>query len=200
MSSIFQGILGSILIYKYPMLFAVAFFSCLGVPLPAGFGMIASAAFASQGYLNIGLVLIAGIAGNIIGDFAAYGLVRKYGIWVLYWFRLGKVVESQLLKKIESVENTYRATVITASRFQTQATTVVNIVAGLGSMKFRHFAFYVVIGEILQISFYGSIGYFFADNWQSLYNTVGVFSWLIILGTAIITFSASQKIVKWILK
>ncbi len=200
MSLVFQNILGWILVYKYSTLFAVSFLSSLGVPLPAAASTVASAAFASQGYLNLGAVLIVGLLGNIIGDFAAYGLVRKYGKPVLYWFHLGKVVESQVLKNVENIENTYKATVIMASRFQDQATTLVNIIAGLGNMDFKHFALYAVIGDVLQILFYSAIGYFFAGSWQSLYNAVGVFGWLIILGTTVVAILASRKFVKQLLK
>ena len=200
MSSIFQNILGWLLVYKYATLFVVSFCSSIGIPLPAASSTIAGSAFASQGYLNIGGVLAVSLAGNVLGDFTAFGLVRKFGKRILYWFHLGKVVESQVLKKVEGVENTYKATIITMSRFQDQATTIVNIIAGLGGMSFKRFAWYAIIGDTLQILFYGAIGYFFAENWQSLYKTVGVFSWLIILGTMTATLLASRKIVKQILK
>ena len=105
MSSLFQNILGLLLVYKYAALFFIAFLSSLGVPLPAGSSTVASAAFASQGYLNIITVIISGILGNILGDISMYFLSRKYGKRVLYWLNLGKLADSKPIKDIERVEN-----------------------------------------------------------------------------------------------
>jgi membrane-associated protein len=200
MSSIFQNILGLLLVYKYPTLFFVAFLSSLGVPLPAGSSTVAAAAFASQGYLNIFAVLVTGIFGNILGDISMYILSNRYGKKVLYWFHLGKIAESGPLKRVEQVENTYSASAIIVSRFQDQATAIVNVIAGLGRMKFKPFLLYVIIGDVLQIIFYSSIGYFFSENWQALYNVLGVFSWFIVLATIIISIFLANKFKKQMIK
>jgi membrane protein DedA with SNARE-associated domain len=196
MSSLFQNILGLLLVYKYTALFLIAFLSSLGVPLPAGSSTVASAAFASQGYLDIFTVLTTGALGNILGDISMYALSKKYGKKVLRWFRLGKLIESKPLKYMEKVENNYSATTIIISRFQDQATAIINAVAGLGGMKFKHFVLYAIIGDIIQIAFYSGIGYFFAENWQVLYNAIGVFSWLILLVTIIVSILVANKFTK----
>ncbi len=196
MNALFQYILSLLLVYKYLALFFVTLSSSMGMPLPAGSSVIASAAFASQGYLNIIIVLIVGFTGNILGDMAMYTLSRRYGKRVLAWLHLKSLMTSELFKHAEEVEKNYSAPFIIISRFQDQATTIVNIFAGLGHMQFKRFVLYAVIGDILQILFYGSIGYFFAANWQSLYGTVGVFIWLIMLGAIVISILASSKITK----
>ena len=157
---------------------------------------MASAAFASQGYLNIYMVMTVGALGNILGDISMYGLSKRYGERVLRWFHLGKVAESKPLKNVERVEKKYSSTAIIASRFQDQATAIVNVLAGLGRMEFKPFLIYATIGDILQILFFSGIGYFFAESWQSLYNTVGVFSWIIILVTIIISIFVANKVKK----
>jgi membrane-associated protein len=196
MNLIFQNTLGLLLVYKYITLFFITFFSSLGIPLPAGLSTVASSAFASQGYFNIWGVLIMAVLGNILGDMSMYFLSRKYGKKFFYWLHLKKLIESKLFRQIEEVANNYSPLVIIASRFQDQITTIVNIVAGLGNIKFKRFALYAIIGDALQIIFYASIGYFFAENWQALYNAVGMFSWLIVLATVIISILASKKIIK----
>src|ERR1035437_9712127 len=96
----FQNILGLLLVYKYVALFLVAFFSSLGVPLPAGPSIVASAAFASQGFFNILAVIITGLLGNVLGDITMYTLFKRYGKKVLYFFHLKKLAESKPLKDI----------------------------------------------------------------------------------------------------
>jgi membrane protein DedA with SNARE-associated domain len=153
MSSLFPNVLSLLLVYRYAALFIITFLGSLGFPVPAGPTTIAASAFAVQGYLNIFWVMVFGSAGNISGDLVMYWLVRRYGHKALLWLRLRKLADSPALRNVEATADTYKAPVIIASRFQVQATAVVNIIAGLGKMNFKRFASLVVIGEILQMSF-----------------------------------------------
>jgi membrane protein DedA with SNARE-associated domain len=200
MNSVFQQILSLILIYRYAALFVISFFSSLGIPLPAAASTAAAAAFASQGYFNLLPLVAVGAAGNIIGDLTMYWLMRLYGRKVLVFFRLRKLAESQLLRNAEKTVEAYKAPVIIASRFQDQATTLVNIISGLGKMNIKRFASFIIIGDILQIIFYISIGFVFADNWQSVYSLAGGFGWIIVLVLVIVVMIFSNKRIKKALK
>ena len=138
--------------------------------------------------------------GNIGGDIAMYWLVRRYGRKVLSWLRLRWLADSPVLLNVEATVLTYEAPVIIASRFQSQATVIINVIAGLGKMKFKNFAWLVIAGEILQMAFYVAIGYLFTDTWQAVYAVVGVFSWIIVLVLAIFFTVASTRIAQRKLK
>lgn len=193
MSGILQHIASLILIYRYPALFIVSFLSSLGVPVPAAASAVAAAAFASQGYLSISLLIFFGAAGNIIGDLTMYWLMRRYGKRVLYWLHLKRLADSHLLSNVEGTVDTYKAPIIIASRFQDQATTLVNIISGLGRMNLKRFAIFVSIGDFLQIAFYIGLGVVFSDNWQAIYDTLSKFSWIIGLVVAIVVVVISTK-------
>jgi membrane protein DedA with SNARE-associated domain len=200
MSSLFQTTISYILIYRYAAIFVISFLSSLGIPLPAAASTVAAAAFASQGYLNLLLLVFFGAIGNIAGDLTMYWLMRRYGKKLLLWLRLRKLAESPLLRNVEKTVETYKATVIMASRFQDQATTLVNIISGLGKMDIKRFALFASIGDILQIVFYVAIGFVFADNWQSVYSAVGKFGWIIALVLAIAITIISTQTIKKVLK
>ncbi len=191
----FSNILSKLLIYRYPALFVITFSGSLGFPVPSGPVSIASAAFAAQGYFSLFWVMVVGSLGNICGDITMYWLVRRFGRPILVFLRLRKLAESPLLMDAEKTANTYKAPVIILSRFQVQATAIVNIIAGLGKINFKRFAVFVVVGEILQMAFYVTIGYLFSDTWQALYASLGKFSWVIALALAIIFTMAAAKIV-----
>ncbi len=194
---IFQlsNILSKLLIYRYWALFLITFSGSLGFPVPAGPVSIASAAFAAQGYFSLVWVLVIGSLGNILGDITMYWLVRKFGRRVLLFLHLRKLADSPLLIDAEKTANAYKAPLIILSRFQVQATAIVNIIAGLGKMDFRRFFALVVFGEVLQMAFYVTIGYLFSDTWQALYASAGKFSWVILLAMGIIFTVAAAKIV-----
>ncbi len=200
MNSLFQTIVSYILIYRYVTIFVISFLSSLGVPLPAAASTVAAAAFASQGYLNLLLLVFFGAIGNIAGDLTMYWLMRRYGKKLLLWLHLRKLAESPLLRNVEETVETYKAAVIMASRFQDQATTLVNIISGLGKMDIKRFALFASIGDILQIVFYVAIGFVFADNWQSVYSAVGKFGWIIALVLAIAITIISTQTIKKVLK
>jgi membrane protein DedA with SNARE-associated domain len=129
-----------------------------------------------------------------------YWLVRTFGTRVLGWVGLKKMLASSAFQNIDRTVDTYKAPVLIFSRFQVQATAVVNIISGLGRMKFRKFALYITIGETIQVISYGTLGYVFAESWQAVYAAVGKFSWLIALVLAVTLTLASNKIIKHMLK
>jgi len=194
MNSILREILSLILLYRYVALFVISFFSSMGIPLPAAASTIAAAVFAGQGYLNLLLILVVGSAGNIAGDLTMYLLMRKYGKKILRFLGLRKLAESPLLQNVEKTVETYRAPIIIASRFQDQATTLVNIISGLGKMNIKRFALLVIIGDVLQMIFYVAVGLIFADNWQLVFSAAEKFGWIIalIITIAVIVFSTKK--------
>jgi len=134
MSSLFTRILSLLLVYRYVVLFAVTFLSSFGLPVQSGPSTIAAAAFAGQGYFNIFWVIVFGSAGNIGGDFALYWLVRRYGRKALYRLGLRRLADSPALLNAEATVETYKTPMLIASRFQIQATAIVNLIAGLAKM------------------------------------------------------------------
>ena len=80
MSFLIQFILPYILLYKYIALFVITFLASIALPIPAGGLLVASAAFASQGYFNIVKVIIVVIIANVLGDNVCYWLTRIFGI------------------------------------------------------------------------------------------------------------------------
>jgi membrane protein DedA with SNARE-associated domain len=199
MSAVLQAIVSYILIYRYAALFVVSFLSSLGVPLPAAASAVAAAAFASQGYLNVFWLVVVGALGNIVGDLTMYWLMRRYGKRFLLWVGLRRLAESPALRNVEGTVETYKTWVVIASRFQDQATTIVNIISGLGKMDIKRFALLVSVGDVLQITFYIAIGSVFADNWQSVYSAVGKLGWIIALVLAIAVTALSTRAIKRVL-
>ncbi len=200
MSAFFQNLLSDLLIYRYATLFLINFLSCMGFPLPAAPSTIAAAAFASQGFLNVYYVLFSAILGNIAGDMTMYWLVRMCGPQVLRWIGLKKYLDTPAFRNVEQTVDTYKAPVLIASRFQVQATAIVNIISGLARLNFKRFAFYIIIGESAQVVVYVVLGYLFADSWQALYAIVGKFGWLVALTMAIAITMGSNRVIKRMLQ
>jgi membrane-associated protein len=185
-----QTILPYILLYKYWALFIITFLSSLALPIPAGTLLVASSAFASQGYFNIIIVLVVVIVANIIGDNISFWIARLYGKRVFDYFKFTrKIIESKNFKLIEAKISERPGFVIFISRFEAIATLSVNAVCGMSTLSYRRFLVFEAIGAIADGLLYGMIGYLFGDSWQAVNNLIGNFSiivFIILIGAVIL--------------
>jgi len=192
MDTIIQSILPFLLLYKYWALFGITFIAALFVPIPPGTIIMASAAFAYQGYFTLGWVLVVAALGNIVGDNTGYWLARLYGHPILYKLGLRKVIESKRYQKIEHKVTRRPGFIIFISRFEVFTNLAVNIIAGLGQVRYRKFLLFGVIGEVVQVALYGTIGYMFGSNWETISSLIGR-ALLLILLLAVVLFIIFRK-------
>ncbi len=179
-----QFILPLVLTYKYWALFGITFIAALVLPVPPGTLIMASSAFAFQGYFDFKLVLLSAILGNIAGDNVGYFLARKYGMPVLSRIGFRKVLASKRFKEVRQLMRKRPGFIIFVSRFEVFTNLSVNIIAGLTHVPYRKYVLYGAIGEIVQVTLYGSIGYFFGSNWDKIGRSIG-HTFLVILVAAI---------------
>lgn len=166
-------ILPLVLAYKYWALFGITFIAALILPVPPGTLIMASSAFAYQGYFSFPLVLLSAILGNILGDNLGYWLARIYGVPVLSRIGFKKVLAAQRFKEVERLVQRRPGFILFVSRFEVFTNLAVNIIAGLSRVPYRKYALFVAIGEICQVTLYGSIGYFFGSNWERIGAAIG---------------------------
>src|SRR5277367_1190381 len=67
----------------YPLLFLLVMGESSGVPIPGETALIAAAVLASEGKLQIGVVIALAAAAAIVGDNIGYLIGRKGGRWLL---------------------------------------------------------------------------------------------------------------------
>lgn len=181
MNSIVSAILPYILLYKYIAIFGITFLAAFAFPVPPGTLLMASAAFASQGYMSFGLILLAGTLGNIAGDNLGYWIARAYGKRVLQKVGFASILESKRYKSVEAKIMKNPGFFILLTRFEVFANLAGNLVSGLSRIPYRTYLFYEVIGETAQVVLYASIGYFIGDSWQHISGIISRSLLLIIL-------------------
>jgi membrane protein DedA with SNARE-associated domain len=173
MINLLDPLLSFVLLYRYVGLFFLQFFSALGVPIPAATIVVAAAAFAGEGYLDITAVIGVAIAGNVLGDVTAFLLARIFGERALRALRLKRFLESPRAKRIEGRFLKHERITIVWSRFIGVATVAINIITGLGTVLFRRFIVWDFIGQTLSITAYALIGYFVGSDWESIATLLG---------------------------
>lgn len=134
----------------------------IGFFLPGDSLLFTAGFLASQGYLNIWVLLPLCFIAAVAGDAVGYSFGLRFGRGLF------NRPESLLFKK----ENLIRAELfferhggkaIVLARFLPVVRTFTPIVAGIGAMTYRHFAFYNVMGAVLWAIGVTLAGYFLGN-------------------------------------
>ena len=197
MNSVVHFILPYVLAYKYWAIFVITFFAALALPIPPGTLLMASAAFAGQGYFNFWYVVLAGVAGNVAGDNLGYWLARLYGKRILYKIGFRKFLDSKKYLIIEERMNKNPGLIILISRFEVFSNLCVNLLAGMSDVSYVRYLFFEATGEIAQVTLYCGIGYVVGDNWQNISALLNNFFLLLLLVVVVLVVIFWKKMPWW---
>lgn len=132
----------------------------MGVPSPGETALVLAAVLASQGHLQIWLVILIGVASAIIGDNAGYLLGRKYGREVflakgpLHDHRERAIAAGDRFFERHGPKAVFFARWIALVRFAAAW------LAGINKMPFREFFFWNALGGISWGVTFGLVGYY----------------------------------------
>ena len=162
----------------------------MGIPSPGETALILAAVLASQGKLEIWLVIVIASASAIVGDNIGYFLGRKLGRRVLmapgplYHRRLKVIDAGDRFFKAHGPKAVFIGRWIALVRF------AVAWLAGIEHMRFRTFFVYNALGGITWATAYGLVGYFLGKAAADAITHYGVYAAvvLVILVVAWIVF------------
>ena len=165
MSSLLGSLLSFVLLYKYAALFLITFSSSLALPIPSGALTVASFVFAGQGYMSTGWVALVATAGNVLGDLAGFYLARRYGRKVIAHLGGKKMLQANLIAKLENRVSTHPFLSIFATRLTTSITSIANLVAGFAVIGWRTFLIADLVGQGTETGLNFLYGRVFGETW-----------------------------------
>ncbi len=120
----------------------------IGFFLPGDSLLFTAGLLASQGYLNIFLLVTVTFFAAVIGDSVGYSIGKKIGPKVFtrdtsFWFHPDHITRANVFFA------TYGAKTIILARFLPIIRTIVPVLAGVGEMKYRTFFLNNIIGALL---------------------------------------------------
>jgi len=193
-------ILSYLLVYKYLALFLIAFLASLAMPLPSTALLLASGAFAAQGYLNFYGALLVGWLGNTLGDTVLYLIAYRYGKPIFKRLGLGRLINSKKFIQLEERFINHSSLVIFFSRFLIPSLgSPVDVLAGVAKVSFKRFIFLEITGEFIYEVLYGSLGYLFGSQWQNIYKiseNLTLILIIVVLLVILLRFSLMKKIAR----
>ncbi len=151
-------------VWTHLILFAVVFCETglVVTPfLPGDSLLFAAGAFAAAGSLKMEWLIPLLIAAAILGDSLNYWL----GHWIGERAFSGAVpfLKKEHLDKTHSYFEKFGGKTIIIARFVPLVRTFAPFVAGVGSMNFRHFFFYNIVGGIAWVLIFLFLGYWFGN-------------------------------------
>lgn len=139
------------------------------IPFPSEIVIPPAAYLASQGKLNIFLVVLFATIGSLIGAIFNYYFAYFLGRPILYKFVNSKLGKIFLLneKSLEKAEEYFRkngeiSTLI--GRLLPGIRQLVSLPAGLAKMKLPNFLFFTILGSLIWNCILAALGYFIGEN------------------------------------
>src|ERR1035437_7807963 len=172
--------------WSYFAIFVLTVLESACVPIPSEVTLGLSGALASgaviggsHGSLNLGLVILAGIAGSVLGSLLAYvvgrtggrALIDRYGKYVL--------LSHADLDKTELWFARRGEWMVLYGRGLPFIRTFISLPAGMAEMSVAKFTALTALGVTLWVSLLSIIGYALGDSWNKMAKAFGLVGYII---------------------
>jgi membrane-associated protein len=159
----------------YLVLFLLVMAESGGVPVPGETALITAGILASQGNLQIELVIVLAAAAAIVGDNLGYQIGRKGGRWLLE--RPGRFHRQrlQVLASGEPFFERHGPKAVFFGRFLLGLRVWASWLAGATHMRWRSFVFWNACGGICWATAIGLLAYFLGHAAGNAIQTFGLF-------------------------
>jgi membrane protein DedA with SNARE-associated domain len=177
----------------YPLLFLLVMAESSGLPIPGETGLIAAAVLASQGKLDIVLVILLAAAGAIVGDNIGYLIGRKGGRWLLERPGPFKSQRQNVLLVGEPFFERHGPKAVFFGRFVLGLRVWASWLAGATRMHWRSFVIWNALGGIAWATAIGLLAYYLGHSASNAVQAFGIYG-LVAVALAIgSTFVAHRR-------
>jgi membrane protein DedA with SNARE-associated domain len=168
-----DALLTALLVYGYPVLFAVVLAGSVGVPLPTDLFVLAAGGFAASGDMELLTVVALVFAAAILGDCLVFALARWLGHEAVLRhggrFGLG---EERLAAARARFGAVLGLSVFMTRWLLTPLAMPATVLAALSRYPMAYFAGVAAAGELLWTGAFVGLGYAFGESWSSLVDWV----------------------------
>ena len=187
---------GGVAVLAYLVVGLVIGIESMGVPLPGETTLIAASLLASQGDLNLVIVIAAAAAGAIIGDSVGYFIGRRAGRGL--FDRLGRRFHHFSPERIEKAEkyfHKYGVWTVFFGRFVALLRIFAGPMAGTLRMPYPRFLGANAAGGIAWSTTIGIVAFKVGDNADKIFGEVSVWA-LVVIAVAAVAAYAGYKLRK----
>jgi len=157
----------------------------MGVPSPGETALVLAAVLASQGKLNIALVIVIGVASAIVGDNIGYLLGRRFGRTA--FMAPGPFMQNRIraIRYGDGFFKRHGPKAVFIGRWIALVRFATAWLAGINRMRFRQFFFWNALGGITWGVTYGLVGYFGGRAAASVLAEAGIVAAALLVATVL---------------
>jgi len=159
--------------YGYAVVFAGVFLENTGVPVPGETALLAGAALAHFGRLELTTVIATAIAAAILGDNLGFLVGRRAGRGIAerHGWRIG--LTRRRLQLFDRFFTRHGAKTVFIARFITGLRVFGAFLAGASELRWPVFLFYNASGAVAWSITIGLVGYALGQSWERLERLIG---------------------------
>lgn len=159
----------------YPLLFVLVMSESSGVPVPGETGLITAGVLASQGKMEIAVVIALAAAGAIVGDNVGYAIGRKGGRWLLERPGAFHAHRMRVLESGEPFFERHGPKAVFFGRFLLGLRVWASWLAGATRMHWRSFVIWNALGGVTWATAIGLIAYFLGHSAGNAIQAFGLY-------------------------
>ena len=180
-------------VFGYPLLFLIVMAESSGLPVPGETGLITASVLASQGKLQIELVIPIAAAAAIVGDNIGYQIGRRGGRWLLERPGHFERQRQQVIVSGEPFFERHGPKAVFFGRFILGLRVWASWLAGATHMRWRSFFLWNAIGGICWATAIGLLAYFLGHAAGIAIQTFGLFGLFAVLVVVVGLFLAHRR-------
>jgi undecaprenyl-diphosphatase len=156
----------------------------LGVVVPGEIAILVAGAAAQAGAVPLWAVIVAGVAGAIIGDAVGFGVGRRYGERMLGWLP-ERLVKPEAVRATTELLRRRGPIVVLIGRMTALLRALVPGLAGISGLTWRRFLPYNVLGGVIWATTVAVLGYLAGASLAVAQERLGMVS-NIVLGVLVV--------------
>jgi membrane protein DedA with SNARE-associated domain len=176
----------------YPLLFLIVMSESSGLPVPGETGLITASVLASQGKLDIAIVIVLAAAGAIVGDNIGYLIGRKGGRWLLERPGAFRRQRHEVLTIGEPFFERHGPKAVFFGRFLLGLRVWASWLAGATRMHWRSFVIWNALGGISWACVIGLAAYFLGSSASNAIEAFGLYG-LVAAALALVSFFVMHR-------
>jgi membrane protein DedA with SNARE-associated domain len=190
------SLLETLLRHGYLFLAAWVFLEQVGLPLPSFPLLLTAGAMVGAHRLNFGFALFTCTLSTIVADCLWYELGRRKGSKVLHFLCRISLEPDSCVRRTEGLFEKQGARSLLLAKFLPGLGAVATPLAGIFQMRIRKFLLYDILGVLLWLCTYMSLGFFFTKEIERIaQNAKALGSWMVVLLIAAFIAYISYKFV-----
>jgi membrane-associated protein len=177
--SLTDHLLAALSLYGLPVLFGVIAIAAVGVPMPVTLMLVAAGSFVELGQMKLWQAILVASSAAVLGDQIGYALGKWGGHRIVAHLRSRRSGAVRIAQAQAFTARWGGAGIFLTRWLVTPLGPWLNLTSGLAGYSWGRFFVWDVLGEVLWVVLYVTLGKLFSDRVQELVDILGNLAWVI---------------------